>query len=137
MKFFIQEKLYQWRQVKWIQTRNKQGLQMIKRKTKICFFNDRMARTVSVPNQAPVHLAKMSPQDLYYECHNKGDAWQCSIPTLKYAITCNKDMLQLGLQLIALHVQYRLHRKHFHHMVTLMRNLIVQLHHPKRQMQLK
>jgi hypothetical protein len=25
------------------------------------FFNDRMTRTVSVPNQAPVHLAKISP----------------------------------------------------------------------------
>jgi hypothetical protein len=25
------------------------------------FFNDRMARTVSVPNQAPAHLAKTSP----------------------------------------------------------------------------
>jgi hypothetical protein len=50
------------------------------------FFNDRMARTVSVPNQAPVHLAKMSSRDLYYKCLDKGDARQCSIPTLKYAI---------------------------------------------------
>ncbi len=38
------------------------------------FFNDRMARTVLVPNQAPVHLAKMSPRGLYYECLDKGDA---------------------------------------------------------------
>jgi hypothetical protein len=50
------------------------------------FFNDRMARTVSVPNQAPVHLATMSPRDLYYECLDEGDAWRCSMPTLKYAI---------------------------------------------------
>jgi hypothetical protein len=45
-----------------------------------------MARTVSVPNQAPVHLAKMSPRDLYYECLDKGDARRCSIPILRYAI---------------------------------------------------
>ncbi len=50
------------------------------------FFNDRMARTVSVPNQTPVHLEKMSPRDLYYECLNKGDARRCSIPTLRYVI---------------------------------------------------
>ncbi len=50
------------------------------------FFNDRMARTVSVPNQAPVHLAKMSPRDYYYECLDEGDAWQCSISTLRYVI---------------------------------------------------
>jgi hypothetical protein len=50
------------------------------------FFIDRMARTVSVPSQAPVHLAKMSPRDLYYECLNNRDARQCSIPTLRYAI---------------------------------------------------
>jgi hypothetical protein len=50
------------------------------------FFNDRMARSVSVPNQAPVHLAKISPRDLYYECLDEGDSRRCSIPTLKYAI---------------------------------------------------
>jgi hypothetical protein len=50
------------------------------------YYNDRMARTVSVPNQAPVHLAKMSPLDLYYEYLDKGDARRCSIPTLSYVI---------------------------------------------------
>jgi hypothetical protein len=50
------------------------------------FLIDRMANTVSGPSQAPIHLAGMSPQDLYYECLNEGDAWQFSIPTLSYTI---------------------------------------------------
>ncbi len=60
------------------------------------FFNDRMAKTVSDPTQAPVHLAKMSPRDLYDECLDEGDARRCSIPTLKYAINM-QQRLQLGL----------------------------------------
>ena len=50
------------------------------------FYIDRMAKTVSGPSQALIHLAEMSPQDLYYECLNEGDAQQCSIPTLSYTI---------------------------------------------------
>ncbi len=50
------------------------------------FFIDRMTRTVSGPSQAPIHLAKMSPQDLYYECLDEGDARRCSILTLSYTI---------------------------------------------------
>ena len=50
------------------------------------FFIDRMANTVSGPSQAPIHLAERSPQDLYYECLNEGDARQCSIPTLSYTV---------------------------------------------------
>jgi hypothetical protein len=38
------------------------------------FCIDRMARTVLAPSQATVHLAKMLPQDLYYECLDEGDA---------------------------------------------------------------
>ncbi len=38
-----------------------------------CF--DRLAKTVSAPSQATVHLAKMIPRDLYYECFDEGDAW--------------------------------------------------------------
>ncbi len=37
-----------------------------------CF--DRLAKTVSAPSQATVHLAKMIPRDLYYECLDEGDA---------------------------------------------------------------
>jgi hypothetical protein len=50
------------------------------------FCIDRMARTVSAPSQATVHLAKMIPQDLYYAYLHEGDAWQVSIPNLVYKI---------------------------------------------------
>jgi hypothetical protein len=32
------------------------------------------------------HLAKISTQDLYYECFDERDAQRCSVPTLRYAI---------------------------------------------------
>ncbi len=35
---------------------------------------DRMGTTVSAPSQATVHLANKTPQDLYYECLDKGEA---------------------------------------------------------------
>jgi hypothetical protein len=37
-----------------------------------CF--DRFAKTISASSQATVHLAKMIPRDLYYECLDEGDA---------------------------------------------------------------
>jgi hypothetical protein len=43
------------------------------------FCIDRMARTVSSPSQATVHLAKRTPRDLYYECLDGREARQ--IPT--------------------------------------------------------
>ena len=46
------------------------------------FCTDRMANTVSGPSQATVHLAKMIPRDLYYECLDEGDARQFPIPNL-------------------------------------------------------
>jgi hypothetical protein len=49
-----------------------------------CF--DRLAKTVSAPSQATVHLAKMIPWDLNYECLNEGDARQFPIPNLVYKI---------------------------------------------------
>ncbi len=45
-----------------------------------CF--DRLAKTVSAPSQATVHLAKMIPGDLCYECLDEGDARQFPIPNL-------------------------------------------------------
>jgi hypothetical protein len=50
------------------------------------FCIDTMARTVSGPSQASVHLAKRTPQDLYYECFDEEEAWQFSIPTFLYKI---------------------------------------------------
>ncbi len=43
-----------------------------------------MARTVSGPSQATVHLARKTPQELYYECFDEGEARQFSIPRLLY-----------------------------------------------------
>jgi hypothetical protein len=45
-----------------------------------------MARTVSGPSQATVHLARKSPQNLYYECLDEGEARQFSMPRLLYKI---------------------------------------------------
>ncbi len=45
-----------------------------------------MARTVSGPSQATVHLARRTPQELYYECLDEGEARQFSIPKLLYKI---------------------------------------------------
>jgi hypothetical protein len=40
------------------------------------FCIDRMARTVSFPSQATVHLAKRTPQELCFECLDEGEAQQ-------------------------------------------------------------
>jgi hypothetical protein len=45
-----------------------------------------MARTVSGPSRATVHLARKTPQELYYECFDEGEARQFSIPRLLYKI---------------------------------------------------
>jgi hypothetical protein len=73
MKFFIQEKIIPMAPSK-VDPNWKQARSSNDKVEEDLFFNDRMARTVSVPNQAPVHLAKMSPRDLYYECLDEGDA---------------------------------------------------------------
>ena len=49
-------------------------------------FFYRLAKTVSVPSQATVHLAKMIPWDLYYECVVEVDARWFPIPNLVYKI---------------------------------------------------
>jgi hypothetical protein len=53
-----------------------------------CF--DRLAKIVSGPSQATVHLAKMIPRDLYYECLDEGDAQQFSVPNLVYKINMQR-----------------------------------------------
>jgi hypothetical protein len=50
------------------------------------FYFDRMARTVSCPSQATVHLAKRTPQELFYECLDEGEAQRLSTPNLLYKI---------------------------------------------------
>jgi hypothetical protein len=50
------------------------------------FWMDRMRTPVSGPSQATVHLADKTPQDLYYECLDEGEARQFPIPKLLYMI---------------------------------------------------
>jgi hypothetical protein len=38
------------------------------------FCIDTMARTVSGPSRATVHLERKTPQELYYECLDDGEA---------------------------------------------------------------
>jgi hypothetical protein len=45
-----------------------------------------MVRTVSGPSQATVHVADKTPQDLYYECVDEGEAWQFPNQKLLYKI---------------------------------------------------
>ncbi len=45
-----------------------------------------MARNVLGPSQATVHLARKTPQELYYECLDEGEARQFPIPKLFYKI---------------------------------------------------
>ena len=101
------------------------------------FFIDRMANTVSGPSQAPIHLAEMSPSDLYYECLDEGDAWQCSIAHLNYTINMQERYAAARVTIEQFTLPVQTPQKHIHHMLTLMRNLIVCLQHPKIQKQLK
>ncbi len=45
------------------------------------FYIDTMARTISGPSQATLQLARKTPQELYYECFDEGEARQFSIPS--------------------------------------------------------
>jgi hypothetical protein len=104
------------------------------------FCIDRMAKTVSASSQATVHLAKKTPQDLYYECLGEGEARRFLTPNLlrkinmqiRYAVA-----RATVTQLHSIHVQCQFPRIHFHHMAILMKILMVHLHRPRRQMQLK
>ncbi len=50
------------------------------------FWIDRMGTTVSAPSQATVHLAKKTPQELYYKCLDEGEARRFPTPNLVYKI---------------------------------------------------
>ncbi len=50
------------------------------------FCIDTMAITVSGPSQATIPLARKTPQDLYYECLDEGEARRFSTPNLLYNI---------------------------------------------------
>ncbi len=100
------------------------------------FVFDRMARTVSAPSQSTVHLADKTPQDFYYECLDEGEARQFSTPYLLYKI----DMQARYAAARAAVLKYTpvpILKKTFHHIMILMRILMVNLHHPREQMQLR
>ncbi len=51
-----------------VDSNKKQAKSSISRVEEELFCIDTMARTVSGPSQATVHLARKTPQELYYEC---------------------------------------------------------------------
>jgi hypothetical protein len=64
----------------------KQAKSSIDQVDKDPFVFDRMARAVSAPSQSTVQLANKTPQDLYYECLDEGEAQQFLTPNLLYKI---------------------------------------------------
>jgi hypothetical protein len=55
----------------------KQAKSSIDQVEKDPFYLDRMARTLNLfPSQATVDYAKKTPQELYYECIDEGEAQQ-------------------------------------------------------------
>jgi hypothetical protein len=69
-----------------VDSNKKQTKSLIRQVEEELFCIDRMRRTVSGPSQATVHLADKTPQDLYYECLDEGEAWQFPTPNLIYKI---------------------------------------------------
>jgi hypothetical protein len=72
--FFIQEDI-----IKIVSSRDnqnkKQAKSSINQVEEDTLYLDRMARSVnSFPSQATVDYAKETPQDLYYECLDEGEA---------------------------------------------------------------
>ena len=70
-----------------VDSNKKQAKSSISQVEEELFCIDTMARTVSGPSQATIHLADKTPQDLYYECLDEGgEARQFPIPKLLYKI---------------------------------------------------
>jgi hypothetical protein len=69
-----------------VDSNKKQAKSSISRVEEEQFCIDTMARTVSGPSQATVHLARKTPQELYYECLGEREACQFPIPKLLYKI---------------------------------------------------
>jgi hypothetical protein len=69
-----------------VDSNKKQANSSVGRVEEELFCIDTMARTVSGPSQATVHLARKTAQELYYKCFDEGEAWQFPIPRLLYKI---------------------------------------------------
>ncbi len=69
-----------------VDSNKKQAKSSISQVEEELFCIDTMARTVSGPSQATVHLARKTPKELYYECLDEREAWQFPIPKFFYKI---------------------------------------------------
>jgi hypothetical protein len=69
-----------------VDSNKKQAKSPIRQLEEELFYIDTVARTVSGPSQATVHLARKTPQELYYEYLDEGEARHFSIPRLLYKI---------------------------------------------------
>jgi hypothetical protein len=101
------------------------------------FCIDTMARAVSGPSQATVHLARKTPQELYYECLDEGEAWQFPIPKLFYKIDIQARFAATRATVLQYTLPVPISKKNLHHMAILMMILMVHLHHTRGQMQLR
>jgi hypothetical protein len=69
-----------------VDSNKKQAKSSIDQVEEDLFYFDRMGTAVSAPSQATVYLADKTPQDLYYECLDEGEARQFPTPNLLYKI---------------------------------------------------
>ncbi len=93
------------------------------------FCTERMRRTVSGPSQATVHLADKTPQDLYYECLDEGEAQQLPTPNLIYKIDMQARYDAARATVLKYTPPVPISKKHLHNIAILMRILMVHLHH--------
>jgi hypothetical protein len=119
-----------------VDSNKKQAKSSIGQVVEELFYIDTMARTVSRPSQATVHLARKTPQELYYECFDEGEARQFSIPRLLY----KRDMRARFAAVRATVLQYTLSVPIFKKTSSPYSDsddiLMVHLHHPRGQMRL-
>ncbi len=115
----------------------KQAKSSIDQVEEVPFVFDRMARTVSGPNQSTVHLADKTPRDLYYECLDEGEARLFSTPNLLYKIDMQARYAAARATVLKYILPVPISKKTFYHIAILMRILMVYLHHPRGQMQLR
>jgi hypothetical protein len=120
-----------------VDSNKKQAKSSINRVEEDLIWIDRMGTTVSAPSQATVHLADKTPQDLYYECLDEGEARQFPTPNLLNKINMQARYAAARATVLQYTLPVPIPKKHLHNIALLMKILMVHLHHPRRQMQLK
>jgi hypothetical protein len=101
------------------------------------FWFDRIGTTASAPSQANVHLAEKTPQELYYECLDEGEARQFPTPNKLYKVNMQARYAAARATVLQYTLPVAIPKNTFQHMVILMMILMVHLHHPRRQILLK